>query len=174
MVITQRAKTTAQARARKVMNLMSADIRTTGCAPADITAGTVPGLITATVNSIRIVSDRSGNGTTNQVNEDDANDDVTYSYSNKSVLRYAPNDPAYQNAPAVLSTEVRSFTIRYYDNEGQELVPPADGGLSAANRALVARVNLTATVEVSENGKVTGTITIDNPVALRNSILDAN
>ena len=90
MVVTQRAKTTAQARARKVMNLMSTDIRATGCAPADITAGVAPGLLTATANSIRIVSDRSGNGTTNQGNEDDANDDVTYTYSNNSC--YAARD----------------------------------------------------------------------------------
>ncbi len=174
MVITQRAKTTAQARARKVMNLMSTDIRTAGCAPADITSGTTPGLLMATVSSIRIVSDRSGNGTTNQVTEDDANDDVTYSYSNKSVLRSAPNDPAYQNVPAVLANEIKSFTIRYYNSAGEELIPPTNGTLNAENRAKVTRVNLISVIEINEQGKETGTVTIDNPIALRNSILDAS
>lgn len=172
VIVSQRAKTTAQARARKMLSLMTTDLRTTGCAPTILTAGETPGLLIATANSIRIISDRNGNGTTNQVSDDDANDDVTYSFSNKVLLRYAPNDSAYNTRPAVLSNELSSLTIRYYDSAGEELVPSSESGLDTDARAKVARVNISATIEVIEKGKVTGTMTIDNPIALRNNILD--
>jgi Tfp pilus assembly protein PilW len=171
-ITAQRAKTTAQTRARKVLNLMTADIRVMGCTPTPITAGTTPGLLSATANSIRIVSDRTGNGTTNAVSEDDANDDVTYTFTNKTVLRSAPNDSAYSNTTAVLTNEISSMTIQYYDSSGIELVPPTGGTLDSDNRSQVARINILATIEIIEKGRVVGTVTVDNPIALRNNILD--
>lgn len=170
---TQRAKTTAQSRARKVLNLMTTDIRATGGKPTTITAGTTPGLISASATSLRIVSDRTGNGTTNVVGTDDANDDVTYTFNstNKTLSRFAPNDSAYNNTSVVLTNEIQSLTIRYYDETGTEL-STTGGELNATARGQVARVTLTAVLEVVEKGIVTGTTTIDNPIALRNNILE--
>lgn len=175
-IATQRSKATAQARARKVLNLMTSDIRATGSSPGNFTAGVAPGLSSASETSIRLVSDRSGNGTTNQVNEEDANDDVTYTFSttNKTITRSAPNDPAYNNTPAVLTNEIQSLIIKYYDKTGIELVPPSGSSLDSDNRKLVTRINIIAVINVMEKGQVIGTVSIDNPIAIRHYITDGS
>jgi hypothetical protein len=154
------------------LNLMTSDLRATGCAPVTITAGTTPGLISASATSIRIVGDRKGNGTTNVVSEDDVNDDVTYSQVNSYITRYAPNDAAYQNTAATLTDQVKSLSFRYFDKNGTELIPPAGGSLDAANRANVVRIHVTLAIDIVETGKAAKTLTMESPVTLRNKVLD--
>lgn len=171
---TQRATQSAQAIARKAFNLMAADIRATGCAPETITAGEIPGLLIATVHTIRIVGDRQGNGTTNVAGEDDSNDDVTYSFANNQVTRSAPIDPSYQNTPAVLATNVQSLTFRYFDQAGNELIPPDDGTLNEVKRGQVVRIQISFIVDIIKAGRATSTVTMDCHVALRNRIVDGH
>jgi type II secretory pathway pseudopilin PulG len=172
-ITTQRARATAQVRARKVLNLMTADIRATGSSPGNFTAGLAPGLLYASANQIRMISDRTGNGTTNQNNEEDANDDVTYIYdsANKTISRHAPNDPAYKGTATILTNEIQSLTIKYYNKMGTELVLPTGGVLDEESRDQVTKMNITAVIEIVEKGKVTGTVTIDNPIAIRNYVI---
>jgi Tfp pilus assembly protein PilW len=172
-ITTQRASATAQARARKVLNLMTADIRATGSSPGNYTAGLAPGLLYASANQIRMISDRTGNGSTNQSSEADANDDVTYTFNsaNKTISRQAPNDPTYNNTTTILTNEIQSLTIKYYNKTGTELVPPTGGVLDDDTREQVTKMNITAVIEIVEKGKVTGTVTIDSPIAIRNHVI---
>jgi type II secretory pathway pseudopilin PulG len=172
MFASQGAALKSQSQARKTLNLMTSDLRATGCAPVTITAGTTPGLISASATSIRIVGDRKGNGTTNVVSEDDVNDDVTYSQVNSYITRYAPNDAAYQNTAATLTDQVKSLSFRYFDKNGTELIPPAGGSLDAANRANVVRIHVTLAIDIVETGKAAKTLTMESPVTLRNKVLD--
>lgn len=172
MFSSQGAALKSQSQARKTLNLMTSDLRATGCSPVTITAGNTPGLLSATTNSIRIIGDRKGNGTTNAVSADDANDDVTYSQVNSYITRSAPNDPDYQNTAATLTDQVKSLSFRYFDREGTELTPPTGGSLNADQRAQVVRVLVTLTIDIVESGKSTRTLTMESPITLRNRILD--
>lgn len=172
MLSNQGANLKSQSLARKTLNLMISDLRATGCSPVTVTAGTQPGLITATATSLRIVGDRTGNGTTNAVSDDDANDDVTYSQVNSFITRYAPNDTAYQGAAATMTDQVRSLSFRYFDKNGTELIPPSGGSLDATNRANVIQIRVTLTIEIQETGKATKTLTMESPITLRNRTLD--
>ena len=172
MFSSQGAALKSQSQARKTLSLMTVDLRATGCSPVTITAGTTPGLISASATSIRIVGDRKGNGTTNVVSDDDANDDVTYSQVNTYVTRYAPNDAVYANTAATMTDQVRSLAFRYFNRAGTELIPPAGGSLNAADRAQVVRVHIILTIEILETGKAAQTLTMESPITLRNRVLD--
>jgi Tfp pilus assembly protein PilW len=172
MFSSQGAALKSQSQARKTLSLMTVDLRVTGCSPVTITAGVTPGLISASATSIRIVGDRKGNGTTNVVSDDDANDDVTYSQVNSFITRYAPNDPVYANTAATMTDQVQGLTFRYFNRAGTELIPPAGGSLNAEERAQVVRVHIILTIEILETGKATQTLTMESPITLRNRVLD--
>jgi type II secretory pathway component PulJ len=174
MFRSERATQSAQALARKALNLMATDIRATGSAPATITSGVQPGLLIASAQSLRLVADRKGNGTTDWLGEADANDDVTYSLTNGTVTRHAPNDPDYQNAPVMLASQVRQLGFRYFDRVGNELVPPTGGSLEAAARANVVRIHVLLTVEIAAPGEAAKLVRLESPVTLRYKIFDGH
>jgi len=176
--MSQNAATLAQARARKAINLMASEISLAGCTPVTLTAGPQPGLqpvsnsVTANSTSIRIVADRDGSGTTNGTGtggDADLNDDITYSFSNGTIFRTAPNDPDYQSGGAAVARSVidgvSSLTITYFDANGNQLSGPV-------NLAAVRSVRLTIVTSVSQLGNQTGTVTVDANVMIRNLQLD--
>lgn len=167
----QSAALVAQARVRKALNLMVADLSLTGCTPVSITAGNTPGVLSGTATSIRVVADRNGSGTTNN-STGDINDDVTYTFANGAITRTAASDPAYQSGgtaqPVTLIDNVSSLTITYFDSAGNTLTAP----LSSSALAQVARLQLSIVTSVRELGQTTGTVTVETPVVLRNRQLN--
>ncbi|HZS05138.1 MAG TPA: hypothetical protein VFD58_09915 [Blastocatellia bacterium] len=170
----QSAATAAQARARKGLNFMVADLRSTGAAPVAITGGATPGILSATATGIHVAADRNGNGTTNVV-DTDVDEDITYTFDSSAgtITRLASNDSRYQSGgaaqPAVLIDNVDSLAIRYFDNTGTELTALP---LSAADRDRVTRLQIVIVTNVRENGQTTGTVTVDSTLTLRNRQLD--
>jgi prepilin-type N-terminal cleavage/methylation domain-containing protein len=175
----QNASARAQARARKAINLMAAEINLAGAAPVTITAGAPPGLqpvggsVTASSTALRVVADRDGSGTTNGTGpggDGDINDDLTYSFSNGTIFRTAPNDPDYQSNGAAVARPlidgVNSLTITYFNAAGTQLSAPI-------NLAAVRSVRLTIVTAVTQLGNQTGTVTVEATVVLRNLQLDA-
>ena len=172
--MSQNASGLAQARARKAINLMAAEISLAGCTPVNITAGAQPGLqpvsssVTANDTSIRVVADRDASGTTNGTGsggDGDINDDITYSFSGGTIFRTAPNDPDYQSGGTAVARSViegvSSLTITYLDANGNQLSAPI-------NLASVRSVRLAIATSVSQLGNETGTVTVEANVVMRN------
>ncbi len=170
----QNAEATAQARARKAINLMAAEISLAGSKPVTITSGMQPGLhpvsssLTASSTAIRVVADRDASGTTDGTatgGDGDINDDVTYSFSGSTIYRTAPNDPAYRHGSIVVPQPVidgvSSLTISYFDANGNQLSAPI-------NLSAVRRVRLVIITSVNQLGSQRGTVTVEANVALRN------
>ncbi len=170
----QNAEAIAQARARKAINLMTAEISLAGSTPVTITSGAHPGLqpisdsVTASGTSIRVVADRDASGTTDGTatgGDGDINDDVTYSFSGGTIYRTAPNDPAYRSGgivvPQPVIDGVSSLTISYFDANGNQLSAPI-------NLSAVRRVRLAIVTSVNQLGSQRGTVTVEANVVLRN------
>ncbi len=174
MFRTERATQSAQALARKAINLLTTDLRATGCSPVTVTSGEMPGLLEASATRLRLIGDRKGNGTTNLRGEEDANDDVTYNFSGGTVTRQAPNDPDYQNSTVVLVNQVQQFTFRYFDRVGREIVPPTGESLDEAMRTNVVRIHIYLSIEIVESGEPTKIESLDSPVTLRYKLFDGH
>ncbi len=166
----QSGRMTAQSRARKVINLITTDVRATGLTPISVTAGVIPGLDEAFSNKIRMYGDRQGDGTFGSSIATNGNDDISYYVTSRKLYRVAPNDAEF--GTAVMAENVALLTFRYYDATGNEFVPASGLSLTQSQRFQVARIDVIVTVDIIEGNTINGSITLESPIALRPRIMD--
>lgn len=166
----QSGRMNAQSRARKAINLITADVRATGLTPISVTAGVIPGLAEAYSNRIRMYGDRQGDGTFGSTIVTNGNDDISYYVTSRRLYRVAPNDTEF--GTAVMANNISLLSFRYYNAAGVEFVPAAGSSLTQTERFQVARIDIVVTVDIIEGSKINGSITLESPIALRPRIMD--
>jgi Tfp pilus assembly protein PilW len=166
----QSGRISAQSRARKAINLITSDVRATGLTPISVTAGVIPGLAEAYSNRIRMYGDRQGDGTFESGNATNGNDDISYYVTSRKLYRVAPNDTQF--GTAVMADNISLLSFRYYDAAGNEFVPAAATSLTQSQRFQVARIDMIVTVDIIEGSTITGSVTLESPIALRPRIMD--
>ena len=166
----QNGRINAQSRARKAINLITADVRATGLTPISVTAGVIPGLAEAYSNRIRMYGDRQGDGTFGSNVATNGNDDISYYVASRRLYRVAPNDTEF--GTAVMASNISLLSFRYYNAAGVEFVPAAGSSLTQTERFQVARIDIVVTVDIIEGSKINGSITLESPIALRPRIMD--
>ena len=174
----QSGRMTAQSRARKAINLITADVRATGLLPnLDPGGNLVPGLAGAFKDRIQMVGDRNSDGRVDATNTTSGNDNITYYLNARKLYRVAPNDTEFQTA--VMAENVSKLEFRYYGRlKGEltnyELAPPVGGTLSFTDRSKVKQIELIVTVDIIEGKTINGSVTLSSPIALRSRVLDGH
>lgn len=174
----QSGRMTAQSRARKVINLITADVRATGLLPnLDPGGNVVPGLAGAYKDRIQMVGDRNSDGAVNEVTATSSNDNITYYLNARKLYRVAPNDTEFQTA--VMAENVSKLEFRYYGrSDGElanyELTPPVGGTLDFNNRYKVKQIDMIVTVDIIEGKTINGSVTLSSPITLRSRLLDGH
>ena len=174
----QSGRISAQSRARKAINLITSDVRATGLMPVGVSIGLVSGVAEGCSNRIRMLGDRKGDGSINNNGSgNNSNDDITYSVADRKLRRYAPNDPEFGDA--VMAENISKLEFKFYDKSSNLLPfddtltnPTIGPQLSVANRKIVARIDVIITMDIIEGKTITGSVTLESPIALRQRVMD--
>lgn len=168
----QSGRMTAQSRARKAINLITADVRATGLLPSVDPGGVIPGLAEAYKDRIQMLGDRNSDGSVTGTSASNSNDNITYYLNSRKLYRVAPNDTEFQTA--VMAENISKLEFRYYGITDNELEPPLGGTLSFNNRFLVKRIDVIVTVDIIEGKTINGSVTLSSPIALRSRTMDGH